>query len=341
MPGSLAPSQARTQGAFGLVSPGATEDAAWRSVIAGQAPVNIAGWPTKPEPPRRSRSTRPRAGARWPSSSPAAGRGSSRAASASSEPGRCSRPAPSRRRAPRRPGGPASCARPGGRGRSTCGPRAGCSSSRRPPARAGLRSGGGSCGTSPLHVLERGLADEERARPDDGRPLELGRRDHQHPRKVAERLDYLLVVLSDNEQNRQVLAPSRKELSGLFGRRLRESRSVEHGKRSPCGVIGEGSAEGRLAGLAIDLDREVRARLERVATARPLRGARGAGPGATGALLAPRLPSAAGDEAAALERAGSGAVGVQLRAHRLVDEVRLDVGAEDRFLEGGVLGLLA
>src|SRR5215204_3610592 len=49
MPGSLASSQARTQGAFGLVSPGATEDAAWRSVIAGQAPPNVPGWPTKPE----------------------------------------------------------------------------------------------------------------------------------------------------------------------------------------------------------------------------------------------------------------------------------------------------
>src|SRR2546423_10199966 len=43
MPGSLAPSQAGTQGAFGLGSPGATEDAAWRRVIAGRAPPDVAG----------------------------------------------------------------------------------------------------------------------------------------------------------------------------------------------------------------------------------------------------------------------------------------------------------
>ena len=40
MPGSLAPSQARTQGAPVPESTGATEDAAWRSVIAGQAPAD-------------------------------------------------------------------------------------------------------------------------------------------------------------------------------------------------------------------------------------------------------------------------------------------------------------
>src|SRR6266516_6809451 len=48
MPGSLAPSEARTQGALGLVSPGATEDAASRSVIAGQAPLDVARRTTQP-----------------------------------------------------------------------------------------------------------------------------------------------------------------------------------------------------------------------------------------------------------------------------------------------------
>src|SRR2546430_12691858 len=46
MPGSRAPSDARTQGALGLASPGATEDAAARRMIASQAPPNVAGWVT-------------------------------------------------------------------------------------------------------------------------------------------------------------------------------------------------------------------------------------------------------------------------------------------------------
>src|SRR5438105_14601212 len=48
MPGLRAPSQARTQGACGLTSPDATEDAAWRRVLAGRAPVDGAGRATYP-----------------------------------------------------------------------------------------------------------------------------------------------------------------------------------------------------------------------------------------------------------------------------------------------------
>src|SRR5439155_1137555 len=40
---SRAPSQARTKGALGLGSPGATEDAAWRRVIASETPPTVAG----------------------------------------------------------------------------------------------------------------------------------------------------------------------------------------------------------------------------------------------------------------------------------------------------------
>src|SRR5438105_12673297 len=43
MPGSRAPSDARTQGPLGLDSPGATEDAAARRVIAGEKPECVAG----------------------------------------------------------------------------------------------------------------------------------------------------------------------------------------------------------------------------------------------------------------------------------------------------------
>src|SRR5919201_5220892 len=50
MPVVREPSQARTQGAFVLFRPDATEDAAWRSVIARQAPPSIAGRITSPQP---------------------------------------------------------------------------------------------------------------------------------------------------------------------------------------------------------------------------------------------------------------------------------------------------
>ena len=76
-------------------------------------------------------------------------------------------------KSPRRPAGPASCGRPDARGRSTSGPRSGCSSSRRRPARAELRSDGGSRGTPLLERLARGLGDEHGARPDDRGDLDL------------------------------------------------------------------------------------------------------------------------------------------------------------------------
>src|SRR5437762_9097366 len=48
MPRLRAPSDARTQGALGLDSPGATEDAAARRVISAGAPPCVAGRATKP-----------------------------------------------------------------------------------------------------------------------------------------------------------------------------------------------------------------------------------------------------------------------------------------------------
>src|SRR5205085_328426 len=47
MHGAWEPSQGRTQGACGLASPCATEDAAWRRVPAFQAPPCIPGRPTE------------------------------------------------------------------------------------------------------------------------------------------------------------------------------------------------------------------------------------------------------------------------------------------------------
>src|SRR5215218_4331532 len=92
--------------------------------------------------------------------------------------------------------------------------------------------------------------------------------------------------------------------------------------------------EGGLGRLAVHLLDEAARRLrERVAAALELRGADGAGAGAAGALLAPRLRAAAGDEPAALRRERACAQRVLLRAHRLVDEVRLHLRREHGILE--------
>src|SRR3989442_5932860 len=50
MTGPRAPSQARTQGALVSEDTGATEDDAWRRVIAGQAPPSVAGRVTSSPP---------------------------------------------------------------------------------------------------------------------------------------------------------------------------------------------------------------------------------------------------------------------------------------------------
>jgi hypothetical protein len=58
-------------------------------------------------------------------------------------------------------------------------------------------------------------------------------------------------------------------------------------------------------------------------------------------LLPPRLCAAAGDEATGLRGMRAGAARVQLGAHGLVDEMRLDLDGEDGGLEREVLRLLA
>ena len=95
-------------------------------------------------------------------------------------------------------------------------------------------------------------------------------------------------------------------------------------------------------GLAIHLHLErAHPRREDDAAAFPLRRAGRALARAAGALLPPRLRAAAGNHATALRAARAGAALVQLRAHRLVDEVQFHVGGEDRLLQRDVLRLLA
>src|SRR4029079_2533996 len=89
------------------------------------------------------------------------------------------------------------------------------------------------------------------------------------------------------------------------------------------------------------LDERTRHLRKGVAAALELRRADRALACAAGALLAPRLRPTPGDEPAALRRDGARALRVQLGAHRLVHEVRLDLDGEDGLVERDVLRLLA
>src|SRR5580765_8521379 len=84
-----------------------------------------------------------------------------------------------------------------------------------------------------------------------------------------------------------------------------------------------------------------RSRRKRDAAARELGRADRALARAAGALLAPRLRAPTGHEPAALRGTRALAVRVQLGAHGLVHEVRLDLRAEDGLLEGDLLGRAA
>src|SRR5204862_4843572 len=127
-----------------------------------------------------------------------------------------------------------------------------------------------------------------------------------------------------------------------FRRRLCELSSRHDGKRLGVDVTSQGRPKGGLGHLAVHLLHVGTGLLgERMAAALELRGADRALARAAGALLAPRLRAAAGDEAAALRRGGAGALRVQLGAHSLVHEMRPHLGGEDCVLECQVLGLLA
>src|SRR5204862_2533751 len=90
----------------------------------------------------------------------------------------------------------------------------------------------------------------------------------------------------------------------------------------------------------LDLEAPHRRR-EGDAAAGPVRRAGRSCARAAGALLAPRLRAATGDEPTALRPARTGAAGIQLRAHDLVDQVGLHLGGEDLAVERDLLRRLA
>jgi hypothetical protein len=145
-----------------------------------------------------------------------------------------------------------------------------------------------------------------------------------------------------DEEQRQLLIPRSEQRNRGLRRRLAERVLADDRHRAVRSVVGERRAQCRVARLLVHLHVErAHRRRERDAAARELRRADRPGARAAGALLAPRLGAAARDEPARLRPAGSGAVGVQLRANRLVHEMRLDLCTEDGLLEVEVLRLVA
>src|SRR5204863_9664422 len=158
---------------------------------------------------------------------------------------------------------------------------------------------------------------------------------------VAKRLGDGFLALLGYDNHRRLLAPSLDERRGVLGRGGLERVVGEDPERAFVCVGRERGAKRRFPLLAVDLAPEARAYGEGDAAAGPVRGAGRAGARPPGALLAPRLRASARDEPAALDGARAGAVRAQFGAHGLVDEVRLDVGAEDARIERQVLRLVA
>ena len=191
---------------------------------------------------------------------------------------------------------------------------------------------------------ERGLAHDERARPDDGADLELRRSDDDDARRGCGTLGRRRLLVGEDDDDRRLRG--RRPRARSWPAWSTASSNVvgvdERERCPPAAWLASADRSAALAALRLTLSSKLRGTLAKTWPP-PVNcgGADGAGAGAAGALLAPRLRAAAGDEAAALRRERAGALGVLLGAHRLVDEVRLDLAAEDRLVERDVLRLAA
>src|SRR5204862_1538810 len=180
-------------------------------------------------------------------------------------------------------------------------PRSAHSSSPRPPAPREPRWDAGSRASPPLQQLERGLRDEQGARPDERRDLDLRRCHDLHIAEVAKRLGDGFLALLGYDNHRRLLAPSLDERRGVPGRGGLERVVGEDPERAFVCVGRERGAKRCFPLLAVDLAPEARAYGEGDAAAGPVRGAGRAGARPPGALLAPRLRASARDVAAALD----------------------------------------
>src|SRR5262249_34467007 len=172
--------------------------------------------------------------------------------------------------------------------------------------------------------------------------LDLARADHGDALQIAEALREVRLLGERDEHRRRLGAPRLDEDARLLGGRRIELRSVDDGERPLLRMRSERGAQRGLLRLPVHLLHErARGLRERVTAAGELRRADRALAGAAGALLAPRLRAAAGDEPAALRRGRSGTLRVLLGANRLVHEVRLHLGRKHGLVERDILRLLA
>src|SRR5439155_1142379 len=103
-------------------------------------------------------------------------------------------------------------------------------------------------GRPSLHGVERGPADEQRARPDDVRHLELRRNGDDDTVEVAERANEVALILGGDDERRGRLPPVREQLCrAVRGRRVErlgaEDRLVERDVlllRAQHGCLGSG-----------------------------------------------------------------------------------------------------
>ena len=96
-----------------------------------------------------------------------------------------------------------------------------------------------------LHERQRGLAHDERARPDDLRDLELGRNRHEHPRSRL-RNDLMSVSSSsvdDDDASASSWPQSCEQLDGLLRRRLVERVAGDEAERARLRVVAQRGAQ--------------------------------------------------------------------------------------------------
>src|SRR5205823_9904270 len=130
--------------------------------------------------------------------------------------------------------------------------------------------------------------------PDDRAALELARRDDDRALEVAERLDEVLLVVGRDDHEGRLVLPLGDERGGALRRGRVERAAVDHRKRARLRVRGERGAERRALRLAVHLLHERARHLRKGVTAGgEVRRADRALPRTTGALLAPRLLTAA------------------------------------------------
>src|SRR5258707_5861058 len=107
-----------------------------------------------------------------------------------------------------------------------------------------------------LPELEGRLAKEQRAGPNNGGHLELGRHGDENALEVAEGLDEPDLILVRHHDERQGLTPPLDERLRLLRRGRLEGRTVDEPDRPVRSMVRESATKRCASGLPVDLDIE-------------------------------------------------------------------------------------